>query len=128
MCLVQDRQLRIRTTPKIREDGAGYLSFTPPLDRHPTGTASQILLHPRDRVHNGVSVMPLPWPQISGPNEFRDHLARACLMGKRNDLAHLLILQAFALRRPAAENWQHQCQNRKSHGATPRHVRCKAPR
>src|SRR6266481_464578 len=57
--------------------------------------------NPGNRVSYDVGIMPLLWPQISSLDKFHDHLAWACLEGKRNDRAHLA-----SLRFTSARHWR----------------------
>lgn len=69
----------------LRTDVIGRLS--------PGSACSQILLHFGDRARNGISFTLSLWSQISGLDEFRDHLARTTLIERqRSDLSHLVSL------------------------------------
>jgi hypothetical protein len=50
--------------------------------------APQILLHPSDCERNGVSIMTLRGLQISGLDEFGDHLSGGGSIGRLSDVAH----------------------------------------
>jgi len=62
------------------------------LDVVGASTASQILLHFRDRARNRGSVMLPLWPQISGLNEFCDHLEGACLVWGQGNVLSLVSI------------------------------------
>jgi hypothetical protein len=49
-----------------------------------------------DRGGNGVCIVLVLRPQISGFDEFRDHLVRWYLVGKKHDFAHYVCRKPWA--------------------------------